>query len=134
MARPPLSFGRRRPRLAAGSWHVPFEAWRSLLWADSQVRPTDWDEFILQVSQLPRMSVMFMQRHKEIGPGGFAKTPSPDELARRLAVIYEQTTVRDPGIDGIAIEMCGHSKTVVQWLRGIWDCHNNGYAQRIARV
>ena len=98
---------------------MPFEAWRSLLWADSQVRPTGWDEFMKHVSLLPKMCDMFVQRHKETYPGGFAKTPNPDELARRLAVIYEQTTVWDPGIDGIAIEMCGDSKTVVQWLRGI---------------
>eukprot|EP00959_Pyramimonas_sp_CCMP1952_P142737 2988328-Pyramimonas_sp.AAC.1 len=68
---------------------------------------------------------MFVRRNKEVRIGGFAKTPTNDELARRLAVIHEQTTIWDPGMEGIAIEICGDSRTVVQWLRGVWACDNS---------
>eukprot|EP00959_Pyramimonas_sp_CCMP1952_P407715 8544782-Pyramimonas_sp.AAC.1 len=46
----------------------------------------------------------------------------------------EQATIWGPGMEGIAIEMCGGSKMVVQWLRGVWACDNSGYAKRIARI
>eukprot|EP00959_Pyramimonas_sp_CCMP1952_P474231 9503097-Pyramimonas_sp.AAC.2 len=32
---------RGRPRIVAGSWHAPFEKWRSLLWYGTRVGPTD---------------------------------------------------------------------------------------------
>eukprot|EP00959_Pyramimonas_sp_CCMP1952_P392696 8228443-Pyramimonas_sp.AAC.1 len=37
-------------------------------------------------------------------------------------------------MEGIAIEMCGDSRTLVQWLRGVWECDNSGYAKRIAMI
>eukprot|EP00959_Pyramimonas_sp_CCMP1952_P011324 237864-Pyramimonas_sp.AAC.1 len=79
------------------------------------------------------MQDMFVLRDKEVRIGSLAKTPTHDELARRLAITHEQTTIWDPGVAGIAIEMCGDIWTVVQWLRGGWACHNSGYAKRIAR-
>eukprot|EP00959_Pyramimonas_sp_CCMP1952_P302871 6336802-Pyramimonas_sp.AAC.1 len=77
---------------------------------------------------------MFGRRKEEVRVGGFAKVPTNGELARRLANIHEQTTIWDPGMEGIAVEMCGGSRTVVQWLRGVWACDNSGYAKRIARI
>ena len=32
------------------------------------------------------------------------------------------------------IQMCGDSKTVVEWLRGRWGTANNGYAKRVADI
>eukprot|EP00959_Pyramimonas_sp_CCMP1952_P474232 9503097-Pyramimonas_sp.AAC.3 len=80
------------------------------------------------------MQDMFVLRNKEVRIGGFAKTPTHDELSRRLATIHEQTTIWDPGVEGIAIELCGDSRAVVQWLRGVWAYDNNGCARRIANI
>eukprot|EP00959_Pyramimonas_sp_CCMP1952_P473621 9502044-Pyramimonas_sp.AAC.1 len=47
--------GRRRlrgiPRIVAGSWHAPFEKWRSLLWYETCVDLTAWEEFVGHISQ-----------------------------------------------------------------------------------
>ena len=71
--------GRRRlagrPRLAVMSWHTPFETWRSLLWYDTDARPTDWEDFQTHISQIPKMEEMFSKRNNDIEPSGFFKDP-----------------------------------------------------------
>eukprot|EP00959_Pyramimonas_sp_CCMP1952_P345544 7236294-Pyramimonas_sp.AAC.1 len=55
----------------------------------------------------PKVQDMFVRRKEEVRIGGFAKVPTHDELARRLAIIHERATIWDPGVEGMAIELCG---------------------------
>eukprot|EP00959_Pyramimonas_sp_CCMP1952_P256996 5369448-Pyramimonas_sp.AAC.1 len=55
---------RGRPRIVAGSWHTPFEKCRSLLWHDTCVVPTVWEELVERIAQIPKVQDMFVRRNK----------------------------------------------------------------------